>query len=669
MSTRQFSASRLSRAGRIIIAAFLVFTVSAGVAVSPHSAPEAYAASKPKKPTPTPPKVQTPPPPASSCNPLTTTCGTTGGSGGTSTTPGKGNATQKPAPEVDIFTPGSATCKKPQNANDARCYTLYPGSPDCKTAKWRESGACAYPITPNPQSKTGLAFFNMENPAGYYSAGKGGFYRPNPTPLPSNSWPTFNATVDRYGRTVSTGGTATQTLVISTEPAGTKYISSGNGYVDQCKLASKLMFDPDGNDNRTGGGKKSMKRFYAIGVKWTDTLTWNTLNGADYRTIQYDCVWPADPQPRTLTCPLWGDGLISGALSNSKGLPLMVNGSPLPVTTPREWDPKLKYTPLGQKREGVDANGIKRGSPDIYLGFNPDSNPEGYVKYIQANCRDFNYIESVKTEDCVQISTDKKLSAADCAVVPGNYQNQFRGRQVLCEYTYYPLLFMGRDAYEAEGCFFKKPEISKTVQIAVYCDNRTVVGKWDLTYNFATCDTPPKTAAMCSWSNGSGNPSITDAKGKSILNGSQVIADGEKYKAAWPAPILSGARDPWQQWILTSSGGMNPNLAPDDLKQAFFGHYDKSVSANGAPGMIVMEGSKKGLPGWTKRDFFMSFFDGAKSNGNSLVPFSLEAQFHYYTKKTVTSELNGGTPITYDVMETCRGKEVTFYPLSGRVTQ
>lgn len=637
---------------------------------------DAPAQAAPKKPTvqpakPSKPSTPAPPKPAAPVCSLNCVGGNLGGGTGTGTKPGTGtNQGSKPVVPVPVvIAPGSAECKKAQYANDARCYNLYAGSADCKTAKWRENPACWYDLTPTPQTNTGIAFFNMETPLVYYSAGKGGGWRSPPTPLPPTSRGGFTATVDKYtGRTVYIPKTNNSYVVadvgnnLSGPGLPTFGYFLGNGYQSYCMSSYKVMPDPDSD------GLRRLKQFYAIGVRWTDTLSFSS-NGVTSRNINYSCVWPADPQPRTLTCPIWGDGLITGALSNSKGLPLMVNGSPLAVSTTREWNPDKKYTPLGQKRMGVNASGSPKGSPSVYLGFNPSTQDDQYVAYIKANCKDFNYLEAVNLEKCKQVSSGQTLSAADCAIIPGNYNNNFKGQQVLCEYTYYPLLFMGRDAYEAEGCFAVKTPINKTVPITVYCDNTEVVGKHDLSYNFGTCNKPPMTTAMCIWTNGSGAPSITDAKGRAILNGSQVIADGEKYKVTWPAPVRAGARDPWQQWILTSSGGMNPNLAPDDPKQAFFGHYDKTVSANGASGMIVAEGSKKGLPGWTKRDFFFSFFDGAKTNGTSLVPFSVEAQFHFYTTKSVKLDLNGGNTITFDVMDTCRGKEVTFYPLSGRVTQ
>jgi hypothetical protein len=541
---------------------------------------------------------------------------------------------------------------------------LTPGSSDCRTAQWKENPSCWFSLTQTPQTNNGIAFFNMETPLFYYSLGQGGGWRSTPTPLPPTTRGGFNATVDKYtGRTVYIP-TANNAYVVADEGDSVPKFgyALGNGYQKYCTTVSKVMPDPDSD------GIRRMKAFYPIGVRWTDTLSFS-INGVAVRNISYSCVWPADPQPRTLTCPIWGDGLISGALANSKGLPLMVNGEPLPVSTTRDWNPVKRYTPLGQKRMGVNSVGSPNGSPSVYLGFNKETQDEAFVNYIKANCKDFNYLEAVNLAKCKQVSSGDYLSAADCAVIPGNYNNDFKGQQALCEYTYYPLLFGGVDAYEAEGCFALKTPINKTVQIAVYCDNTEVVGKHDLAYNFATCNKPPQAAAQCTWSNGSGNPSITDSKGRAVLNGSQVIADGEKYKVTWPTVVRPGARDPWQQWILTSSGGMNPNLAPDDPKQAFFGHYDKTVSANGASGMIVAEGSKKGLPGWTKRDFYVSFFDGAKFVNNALVPFSLEPQFHYYTTKTVKLDLNGGQTITFDVMETCLAKEVTLYPLSGRVTQ
>jgi hypothetical protein len=654
----------------IFVTACLAFSLVNASVVSAEAAPKPPV--KPTAPakgstTTATPKVPTPVKPVCTGSALACAGGTLGG---TPVTPKPGTTpTPTPTPTkrpLDL-SPGSADCKLAQYKNTASCYNLNPGSADCRTAQWRESPSCWFSLTPKTQSQSGIAFFDQQSPLSYFTKVPGGV-RNAPEVLPPAYRGGFSAVIDKYtGRTVSvqTSKSTAVTFIPEGNGVSTGYsYMGGNGWNvgNYCANGpTRVVPNPDSD------GIRKLKQAYPIGVNWTDTWTFQD-NGSISRSVTYSCAWPSEPEQRTLTCPVWGDGLISGALSNSKGLPLMVNGEPLTVSTPRQWNPVKRYTALGQKRMGVTATGAPNGNASPMLGFS-NAADMAFVNYVRANCGDFNYLEAVNLAKCKQISSGTTLSAADCAVIPGNYNNAFKGEQVLCEYTFYRVLFGGASAYEAEGCFDFKPPISKNVQITVYCNNTEVVGKHDLAYNFATCNEPAKTVAQCTWSNGSANPAITDAKGRTVLNGSQVIADGEKYKVTWPAPTLAGARDPWQQWILTSSGGMNPNLAPDDPKQAFFGHYDKTVSANGASGMIVSEGSKKGLPGWTKRDFYFSFFDGAKFVNNALVPFSVEPQFHYYTKKTVKLDLNGGQTITFDAMETCRGKEVTLYPLGGRVTQ
>jgi hypothetical protein len=433
-----------------------------------------------------------------------------------------------------------------------------------------------------------------------------------------------------------------------------------NHYGDQCRTEYRRIWNPIDEQEEI---------FYPYGVRWVDSLFWSK-EGNSWRQVTYDCLYPGAPQPVQMNCAYWGAGELQGPLPNSKGLPVIKDdGTPDIRTTPREWSASRTSTTLGAMFD-------KRGK-DPLLGMSAAA----FAKYVSSNCSDFDYLGWFNDEKCTTLYGGKNLSGENCAVVPGNYQNKFRGQQMKCSWTYYPYW----DVYRPSGCF-ERPQIKENRPYALYCKGLSPAGRggfyngYDTVYNFATCGNsfiPPR----CNFEGGS-TPLVIDPSGQRESLSTQMLANGLQWTLEFPNLTVVGAKNKRQQWILAE--GSQPVKGTDygSAEQPFLAHFNPQEKQRG-----VLKGiqSNVAFPGWDRDKLYLRVFrsggiadsgsvivgqgevsNPARADKNTIIPLGIYAKYLFTTKQTITTPISGR--ITIDVPMSCDTPMVTLYSVSGRAT-
>lgn len=496
------------------------------------------------------------------------------------------------------------------------------------------------PRTSNPaHTWSGVAYFNSPYGWGYSTFLGQPVPRDYPSGLPGSRGG-FTAN-DGRGGTVAVRG------------------NGDNHYRGQCVTEYRRIWNPV---------DEKIELFYPYGVRWVDRMFWAD-DGNSWRSVSYECLYPGAPRPVLKTCAYWGAGKLQGPLANSKGLPVVdEDGKVLTASLPRQWIAPRTTTTLGGRYDATGRNHMLGLSPAAFAG------------YVNANCSDFDYLGWFDKDNCTTLYGGERLSGNDCAVVPGNYLNKFRGQQLRCGWTYYPYW----NFYRAKGCF-TLGEFAQDRKAALYCKGRapkgrgTVYNNWDTSYNFATCGdsfAPPR----CEYDGPTSAPAVYAPGGERAGLSTQTLANGQQWHLKYPRLSVPGAENKRQQWIL--AGGSEPVNHPDPrhATQPFLAHYDAGATGRG---VLVYESSDASYPGWNKYDLYLRLFkagnvswDGptrvgqgevqnpAKVAKGTIIPLGIYAKYSFTVKKLVTTEVAG--PIEIDVPFDCRSSMATFYPVLGR---
>lgn len=437
----------------------------------------------------------------------------------------------------------------------------------------------------------------------------------------------------------------------------------GNGdnhYRGQCRTEYRWIWNPI---------DEKVELYYAYGVSWVDRMFWNS-DGNSWREVSYTCLYPGAPQPVIMTCAYWGSGKLQGPLANSTGYPVIdSNGEALITTLPRQWIAPRTATTLGSRWESSGKNRL--------LGLSP----AGFAQYVKSNCSDFNYLGWFQKDQCTTLYGGKRLSGDDCAVVPGNYLNKFKGQQLRCAWTYYPYW----NFYRASGCT-EKAVFNQDRPVAMYCKGRSPSGRglyyngYDYRYNFATCgDSFPM--PQCNYEGNIPAPAIITPDGTRGSLSTQALANGQQWILDYPTLSVQGAENKRQRWILVQGSEPTRGGDPSGEHQPYMVHFDPGATGRG---VLVFEDSKRSYPGWDRERLYLRLYQASGiadrnlvfGNGevrnpiriskDSLMPLGIYAKYDFTVKRFIETEVAGRIEI--DVPMYCTTSMASFYSVSGRAT-
>lgn len=392
------------------------------------------------------------------------------------------------------------------------------------------------------------------------------------------------------------------------------------------------------------------------------------VNWSTGRDVVGYCTYPQMPYTAYKSCPTRIDATMNGPYDNNATNPrypvLIAPGKFDPKTEVKQWRiPQLST---------IGAN---------YAAYGPNLGGSNSYKWqLVENCPDMYMNVRVNNTECWKNGV--RLTGADnCSFTAGNYNKSATGQQIACRYGVYPSGY-GQTSRVFVGCSgeFYNPRTYYRGD-AWWCSTAPngVIG-WNTTDNFAT-NCKPATPPVCSWSNGTGLPTIRDPYGVVQPSGTQVQADGKPWTITYPTLNCPGSQNMWQQWIIgKNSKPTRDGLAGNNSTQPVWGSYQSSGN-----GYLVYSGSSTGATGWTNNVITVKFNQATITNSGSSnivvgsdspnpvtvapgqpIPFGIYSKYNYSINDTSYSNV-GGT-VNFNNFKTVSGPMITFYAVSGRVT-
>lgn len=436
--------------------------------------------------------------------------------------------------------------------------------------------------------------------------------------------------------------------------------SVNNHYQAECKTEYRILWNPV---------DELYERYYPYGVSWVDRMFWDS-SGNSWRQVSYTCLYPGAPRPVIMQCAYWGSGKLQGPLSNSTGYPVVdSNGETITQTLPREWTAPRTATALGKRWE---SSGKKQ-----LLGLSPPA----FAQYVSSNCIDFDYLGWFQKDRCKTLYGSKGLTGDDCAVVPGNYLNKFKGQQLRCAWTYYPYW----DFYRASGCS-ERAVFNQDRPVAMYCKGKSPAGRglyfngYDTRYNFATCgDSFP--VPKCNFEGNTSAPVIISPDGTRASLSTQALANGLQWLLDYPALTVSGAENKRQRWILVEGSEPTRGGDPASETQPYMAHFDPQAQGKG---VLSFLDDARSFPGWDRDRLYLRLYqaaglsDAARLFGQDevqnrirvkkgdIAPMGIYARYDFTVKRFIETVVAGR--IEVNVPMHCSTEMATFYSVSGRAT-
>lgn len=380
------------------------------------------------------------------------------------------------------------------------------------------------------------------------------------------------------------------------------------------------------------------------------------------------CVYPQAPYSVYKWCPTVINGNMYGPYDN-----ISTNPRYPVMTAPGVFDRKTQvkrwyvplYSPVGNAYRTYGSNLSPSNSTAVNLVM---------------GCQNMYYNVRVNNTQCY-LGTTLLTGADNCSFTSGNYRKEATGDMIRCKYGVYPT------GYNYRGNIFINCEPPVPNPTATYsgtawwCSTApNGANGWNNTDNFAT-DCKPAVPPVCTWSNGTGLPTIRDPYGVVQPSGTQVQADGKPWTITYPTLNCPGSQNTWQQWVIgKNSKPTRDGLAGNNSTQPVWGSYQSSGN-----GYLTYSGSSVGATGWTNNVITVKFNQATITNSGSSnlvvgtdspnpvtvapgqpIPFGIYSKYHYSLIDTSYSNV-GGT-VNFNNYKTVSGPMITFYAVSGRVT-
>ncbi len=417
-------------------------------------------------------------------------------------------------------------------------------------------------------------------------------------------------------------------------------------------------------------GRSVTQRSTGVTYVYGESYTYlgSTLVARGTEEFFQNCVYPAAPVYGSNTCAYSaGPGSLTGPWGT--GLPVVLgNGTVDPRTESKTWTAPVEYSSLG--------NSYNSGGSTLGLSNN------AYINAV-LGCSNINYTFSVSNSACTLATGQSVVNSSTCQLIPGNYTTAATSKQITCGYIYYPTfrtftaLSCGSPyACTASGCSYNSVD-------ALYCNSPLHHGA-DYTYNFATCGNTVATPA-CTWSNGTGNASLTDPYGVGQASGVQVTADGKAWKLGLASLSCAGTIQNQAEKIIVSKGSeplRSGSAAASN--QPVFGSFSPTATTGSI--LNLLSESAAGTSGWSNSSVYLRFYqptttatvstpvgvgevsNPVTANPGSAIPFGVYNVYTFTVPTTVNVGGFGGGATVINVPVTIAAPQTIFYPISGRVT-